>query len=605
MIQRLTKKTWLLLSAAIFTAITFLFISCQKEISGTGVIIPVGEKPDLVSKIQSSVSGFVTDENNAAVKDATVKIGTNTITTDKYGYFEIKNVSVVKNAALVTVSKAGYFNGIKTYIATEGKGAFFRIKLLPKTVAGNIDANAGGTVTLSNGMKVTLPAAAVVNAASNAAYSGQVNVAVQWIDPTAADLNRIMPGDLRGLNTDGYLKLLSTYGMCAVELSGGAGELLQVAGGKKATLDFPIPSSMAGSAPASIPLWYFDENVGLWKEQGSATKNGNNYTGEVSHFSYWNCDIPLDNSVTFDVTVKDANGNPIPSANVSVHYANGTYTGAHGLTDENGYIKGRIPGNAQLLINVITDYTCNGPAYSQNITTTTADIQLGTITIGANNTASVSGNVTDCNNNPVTDGYVLIQNGYYNYKAEVNADGTFSQDILICGGTTINAVIIAVDKTSQQQSTSLTQAITSSNNPVGTLNACGTSVAQFLNYAVDGTSYSIIAPGDSLTQFSETQSNPPSIIVSGYSISNGVFKSAGLSFSSTGIAVNSSQLLHSFQSSHLSDSVTIQAPINVTITEYGDIGQFIAGNFTGVFTGAPPANVQHNVSCSFRVRRIR
>ncbi len=65
------------------------------------------------------------------------------IVTDKYGYFEVKNIKVVMNAATVTVSKTGYFKGIKTYLATAGKAAFFRIKLIPKTIAGNVNGRPG------------------------------------------------------------------------------------------------------------------------------------------------------------------------------------------------------------------------------------------------------------------------------------------------------------------------------------------------------------------------------------------------------------------------------------------------------------------------------
>ena len=244
----------------LFTSV--LFFSCQKELSidnGTGSL-----PPDLKTKISSSVSGFVTDENNAAVMGATVQFGSSATVTDKFGYFEAKNVQVVKNAAFVTVSKPGYFKGIKTYIAKEGKSAFFRIKLIPKTIVGNINGTSGGSVTLTNGLSIALPAGAVVNAATNVAYTGTVNVAAFWINPEAADLNKIMPGDLRGIDKDGSLKLLQTFGMAAVELTGASGELLQIATGKKATITLPIPASLTASAPASIPLWYFDETNGLW-----------------------------------------------------------------------------------------------------------------------------------------------------------------------------------------------------------------------------------------------------------------------------------------------------------------------------------------------------
>jgi hypothetical protein len=60
--------------------------------------------------------------------------------------------------------------------------------------------------------------------------------------------------------------------------------------GKTAKLRFTIPSSLRSTAPATIPLWSVDETTGLWKQEGSATKGTDYYEGDVSHFSFWNCD---------------------------------------------------------------------------------------------------------------------------------------------------------------------------------------------------------------------------------------------------------------------------------------------------------------------------
>ncbi|HRI25050.1 MAG TPA: hypothetical protein PLZ45_10250, partial [Ferruginibacter sp.] len=267
---------------------------------------------------------------------ATVLVGSSTVITDKYGYFEAKNVQVIKEAAVVTATKAGYFKGIKTYIAKEGKAAFFRIKLIPKKTVGVITAAAGGTISQPNGLSIKLPAGGIINALTNTAYTGTVNIAAYWINPAANDLNRIMPGDLRGINTEGALQLLQTFGMAAVELTGSSGELLQIADGQKATLTLPIPSSLSAAAPASIPLWYFDESKGLWKQEGSATKTGNTYVGDVSHFSFWNCDVPS-NFVQFNCTLKNSSGDPLPYALVKITVV-GTNNSRWGYTDSSGYV---------------------------------------------------------------------------------------------------------------------------------------------------------------------------------------------------------------------------------------------------------------------------
>ncbi|MBL0181590.1 MAG: carboxypeptidase regulatory-like domain-containing protein [Chitinophagaceae bacterium] len=492
----LTKKTLYRSTLFIFTAV--LFFSCQKEFSidnGNAVLLP-----DLKTKVSSSVSGFVTDENDAAVKGATVQFGTSTITTDKYGYFEAKNVLVVKDAAVVTVSKTGYFKGIKTYMAKEGKAAFFRIKLIPKTIVGNINSTAGGTVTLANGLSIALPAGALVNAATNTPYTGTINIAAYWINPEAADLNSTMPGDLRGIDKDGSMKLLKTFGMAAVELTGASGELLQIAAGKKATLSLAIPASLSADAPASIPLWYFDETNGLWKEQGNAVKTGNTYVGEVSHFSFWNWDVP-GNYVQFDCTLHDVSGNPIPYTLILIHVA-GTTNYALGYTDASGYVSGAVPANAQLVLEVFTYYVCNAPLYTQTFNTTNANISLGVITITSGYTANISGTVTDCNTNAVTNGYIIILiNGYYTYYPVSNT-GTFNFPFSLCTNSTA-VTLIAEDLTALQQSSPVNVNLVPGSNVIGNLQACNNSIAEFLNYSINGTNYSYTAPVNSVTYFTD------------------------------------------------------------------------------------------------------
>lgn len=588
MLSTLTKK--ITYSNLLLIFATILFFSCQKDLSledGRTVVTP----PDLSTKVSSSVSGFVTDENNAAVKNATVQFGASTITTDKYGYFEAKNVQVIKEAAVVTVNKPGYFKGIKTYMPKEGKAAFFRLKLIPKTTAGNINAAAGGVVTLSNGLSVKLPAAAVVNAATNAAYTGTVHVAAYWINPEAADLNQVMPGDLRGINTDGAIKLLQTFGMAAIELTGASGELLQIAGSKKATLTLTIPPSLSATAPATIPLWYFDEAKGLWKEEGSATKTGNTYAGEVSHFSFWNYDYPGP-LVQFDCTLKDLAGNPIPNVVVKLS-APAIPTYGYGYTDASGYVSGPVPANTQLILEVFSVYYCTTPIYTQTFTTTNVNISLGNITIPAN-TVTVSGTATNCNNNPITNGYIiLLNNGVYSWYPLNN--GVFSFSTIICNNPSF-VTLVAEDLTSMQQSTPYNTNLVSGTNTIGNLQACNNSIAEFLNYTINGTNYAYTAPADSVTYTRDLSQ----CWVSGNII--GSMNPSYLVFAASGIGLNSLQLLSSFNTPQMQNT-NIQNPISVHITEYGAIGEFVSGNFSGTFVYFQPPNTVYNVTCNFRTRR--
>ena len=87
---------------------------------------------------------------------------------------------------------------------------------------------------------------------------------------------------LFGLNEDGNERGLKTYGMTVVELEDPSGNPLQLAAGSPVEMTTDIPASLQGDAPATIPLWYFDEEMGIWMEEGSAELvNGDTYIGKV------------------------------------------------------------------------------------------------------------------------------------------------------------------------------------------------------------------------------------------------------------------------------------------------------------------------------------
>jgi hypothetical protein len=256
-------------------------------------------------------------------------------------------------------------------------------------------------------------------------------------------------------------------------------------------------------------------------------------------------------------------------------------------------------------LEIYSGYNCGAASYTQTITTTASNLSLGNITVGTSRTATINGNVTDCNSAPVTDGYVILQYGYNNYKTILKPDGTFSLNILTCN-TNIEVSIIAINNASLQQSNIKTLALVIGANNAGTLNACGTSIAEFINYTVNGTDYSIT----SLTgRFygevrSPNQNTQPDVYIYGSEDSTGQSgNNFVITFDQSGIGVNSQQNLLSFNTQQINDSVKITAPILVKVTEYGAPGEFIAGNFTGTVTGAPPANTPYNITCNFRVKR--
>ncbi|MBX2939009.1 MAG: hypothetical protein KF880_02925 [Ferruginibacter sp.] len=584
----------------VFSIITLatliLFSGCKKNdsIGGDGT-------PDLVSRVSASANGYVTNETNQPVQGAMVKMGTSTTTTDEFGYFEINNAQVVKTAAVITVQQAGYFNAIKTFKVETGRKHSTRIQLIPRVVIGTIDATTGGVANDANGMKVELPAAGVVNATTGAAYSGTVQVAAHWIDPTSPDLAATMPGDLRALNSEGLMRTLITYGMIKVELTGSGGEQLQIADGKKSKLTFPLPATMSGSAPASIPLWYFDEEKGLWIEEGSAMRVGNSYEGEVSHFSFWNVDVPM-SLVEFNVTILDHNGNPVPMALVKISLQSNPNNAGVGYTDSTGYTSGFIPANSNLVIQVMSYLRCGSPVYTQNFSTTNTNISFGTLTTPANTTTSVSGILSNCNGQPVTTGSIIVRlNTGAIMRFPVDVSGAFQFSMPLCGPNVIVS-IVGVDDTNLQQSNGMAYTLINGSNNIGNIQACGVNTSQFVNFSINGTYYYYTSPVDSIAMLNQ---GPTSQFVINAIQETGYNNWTNIFIERTNIALNSQQPMLLFHTSHINGLLNNEPSqyILVNITEYGNIGEFIAGNFSGTIIGGYPNYAPFAITCSFRAKR--
>ena len=572
----------------------FLLFSCQKELKNDNPVIPTGTVIN-PTPVTGNLAGKVVDENNNAVSGATVKAGSNIITTDNRGLFRFDNIQLDKFAAMVTVEKIGYFKAIRTFSATANSTNFVKLKLLPKTFLGNIDAATGGSVNLSDNSKITISASSVVVKATNQPYTGNIKVYAIAIDPTSADIAQIVPGSFQANDANNYRVTLKSFGMLAVELEGSGGETLQIVSGKTAKLRFTIPSSLRSSAPATIPLWSVDENTGLWKQENTATKNSDYYEGDVSHFSFWNCDISMP-TIYLEMTIVTSEG-ALPFTHVKITRVNGGGS-SHGYTDSVGHVGGLVPKNEPLLLEVMN--TCNQPIYSQNIGPFNVNTNLGSITVVLSppTQLTISGSAVNCSGQLVTNGNAFIYFEGHLYNKPIT-NGIFSLTVTRCSNSSTTVEVVVVDNAANQQSTIWTGAATTGTVNTGVVNACGTSSVNFINYTLDGSNFSLSSatPGDSIISYSNAGSTQNFTGVNGVRISQ---PDMNINFYTQGAAVGTFPLQYLIVNQY--DSITLVTPFNISITAYGAPGQFIEGNFTGQIREMVNNNL-HNVSATFRVRR--
>jgi len=213
-------------------------------------------------------------------------------------------------------------------------------------------------------------------------------------------------------------------------------------------MSMEVPAEMQSKAPATIPMWYFDEAAGLWKEEGIAKLSGRVYTANVAHFTYWNYDawFPI---VKWTASFVYENG---PASNVSVCITIlELETRKCASTNEDGVVCGMVAADELLLMEVVDP--CGNVVYSEEIGPFSDSTTMGPITIAesAVTLTTINGSAADCDGTPVTNGFARIHVGQRNHYVVLNeSDGTFEITVMNCDQSDV--MITVIDEAALKQS---------------------------------------------------------------------------------------------------------------------------------------------------------
>ena len=467
----------------LFSILTFS--SCRKDnddnYSGGGQqeIIPDEFSEYFGSEISRDFLGTIIDKNHLPIEGVLITIGDDTALTDSNGVFIIKDATVNERFGYIKASKAGYIHGSRNVVPSNGTNKV-TIMLLDATVIGTVNSGAAGSVSLANGSSVDFDGNFIKEDGSD--YSGAVNVIVHHLDPADDDMALQRPGMLYAQNTDGAERMLQTLGMLAVELRGSSGEELNLAEGSTSEIKIHVDPSLMSIAPATIPLWYFNEIKGYWIEEGEATLQGDMYIGTVSHFSFWNCDIPAE-AITLCISANNDDNNPLNNLWVSITSA--TFGTTYGYTNENGEVCGYVPSNESLELNVYSYDLCGStPLYSEMIGPFSTDSNISTIMQVSSDVIeeTVVGSFNTCDDEAVTDGYVQLNYGGQTFT-DLVSDGTFEINLLRCEDDN-TFKIKASDYVNLQTTDSISYTFMTPLTNIGTISACN-AVTEFIQYSID------------------------------------------------------------------------------------------------------------------------
>ena len=557
------KTRFLTTLSKLLVLIFFVLSSCKKD-SDTDSTSSSGN--------YTTISGIITDQLLHPIEGATVMISGKTTTTDINGLFIITNATF-NDRCVVKCEKEGYFDNTSRVKGISGGITRCEMRLIDATPDFTFSASTAQQLQIPGGGEIILNANGY-QTTNGSTYSGQINFAVEHLNPDQSDFNFLTPGtDLAGKNIAGEEKQLLSYGMMLVKITDNAGNDIELSAGNTAEIKMPIPLSLMSNPPTFIPLWHFNDTNGLWEEDGVATLQGNFYVGVVSHFSSWNCDYPTSRA-TIRGRVLDCQGNAVPGIRVTVGQ---TYA----ITNNAGDYETYVPSGINFDIKV------NEPALG---------ISSSTLSITALNAGDVSSNhninvpcpayVTGtiaCSNSSAFTGLVSISWNGSSVYAPITSTGAFKVAVPANGSSA--SLVVSGTSNSFSETRNITFPTTAGQSTnAGTFNVCGSSGAQnyISTFTINGDGYTnqIISISALPILGSTTYFIADSLTI-GYITQNNIVVEFGIDGKSPGSW--NTQTSNATISISINGKQYIADNASITITQYGVVGGKVIGNFNGTF----------------------
>lgn len=593
----------------LFLALLLIVSSCRKD----NDITTTDTQNDLPTILVSgNLVGQIIDADGAVVPNAMVQVGEHTTHSNELGLFRFNDIKMNSRGTYITAVQDGYFLGSDRIYPLNGSTNFSRIQLLTKTLAGTVTNTDGGTIDVS-GAKVIFEPNSIVDEQGNI-VDGDVQVFAQWLNPAAENLGDFMPGGLVGINTEREEVTMTSMGMLVVELLDAAGNELNLADDKEAVLQFPIPTSLRNIAPSTIPLWHFDEEAGLWIEEGSAILEKDAYIGSVKHFTFWNVDFPY-GTETVDIQgcLKYEDGTPVPLYTFTVSIE-GFGTIIWGQTDNQGQFHGPVPINEVLVFEF---YDGCGNLQEYSVGPLTEDTVLdGCFILETPDQLTFTGQLVDCEGEGVNEGVVYLK-GFWPWDIIItDADGNFSYSFNeTCFDQNFN--ITAYDFANNLATETISYTITEDTN-VGEISVCDVELDEILSSNADGYEldfYDLHLGIDTLYYSTDSIEFSYYSIINGWGFDlEGNQSNISLTVSSievgtyTGGEVAYSYYFNSAQQGGPSFGLNCWIPCNtvtINITSNGGPGGFLEGDYIGTSDGYDSMQLptfDKPVSGTFRVR---
>ena len=347
----------------LLSALGILLCGCYEDFESTTVVTQEIE-PGI--SVRHDIEGTVTDTSGNVIENATITINERVAISNQEGRFELQSIEINEFGSFLSVTHPEYIKtGIRIYphssLAHE-----LGLTLIYKPQSSILSNTAGGQIISDNGVELTFQAESVTQ--DGAPYNSNYEVVIFYVDPKKDNnYNKQLRAYDLDINNNEFFPKIEAYSMASITIIGENGKELQLNPNKPVAVKFPA-STDNSSIPNSASLLSFNEDRGLWEEEGTAMFINNKYEATLSHFSWWsisNIKTTSEFCFTFESTLDDP-----PSDNI---YVLNTLSGNHiqaGLVDYKNETCIPVPDDEDLRLSVY-NYCTNKRA---SVTINSSDI---------------------------------------------------------------------------------------------------------------------------------------------------------------------------------------------------------------------------------------
>lgn len=268
------------LATSLFSICLLFLASCTKDSDITLDRFTENPTPDRL--LYSTFSGVVLDLNDEIIPDAVINIGDETTRTNELGLFELNGYFNAEGSKL-RIQKEGYFISYGYLLPIVDTKSQLKLYLRDRITDNTF--NTGDTNTFNgDNYSVKFKEDAFIDE-NNSAYNGEFGLYTSYSSPSSEDIAQFFPGTFVNQDGEETSSAIISYGVIQVELEGSNAEDLNIS--QPAQLFIGIPSEFINTAPKELSLFSLNEDTGVWIKEGTAQLEGDQYVGEVNHFSIW------------------------------------------------------------------------------------------------------------------------------------------------------------------------------------------------------------------------------------------------------------------------------------------------------------------------------